>query len=107
MDESVLGRLLRSLCAPLRNGHLARFQNRLSDEARCVEAPPRSSNAELMQAIAPLAVILVAAFSDGAQHINTIAGGRDRDELLAWLRNTARHERLERARTNRFNASTV
>ena len=56
-----------------------------------------------MQAIAPLAVILVAAFSDGAQHINTIAGGRDRDELLAWLRNTARHERLERARTNRFN----
>jgi hypothetical protein len=45
MDESVLGRLLRSLCAPLLDGHLARFQNRLSDEARCVEAPPRSSNA--------------------------------------------------------------
>src|SRR5207248_11563180 len=76
-------------------------------EARCVEAPPRSSNAELMQAIAPLAVILVAAFSDGDQPINTFAGGRDRGELLAWLRNTARHERLGRARTNRFNASTV
>jgi hypothetical protein len=96
MDESILGRLVRSLYTPLLNGHLARFQNRLSDEARCVEAPPRSSNAELMQAIGPLAVILVAAFSDGAQHINTIVGGRDRDELLAWLRNNARHERRER-----------
>ena len=35
----------RSLRAPLLDGHLARFQNRLSDEARCVEAPTRSSNA--------------------------------------------------------------
>jgi len=57
-----------------------------------------------MQAIGPLAVILVAAFSDGGQHINTIVGRSDRDELLAWLNNTARHERPEsRART----ASTV
>jgi hypothetical protein len=96
MDESILGRLFRSLCTPLLNGHLARFENRLSDEARCVTAPPRSSNAELMQAIGPLAVISVAAFSDGAQHINTIAGDRDRDELLAWLRNTAPPEGRER-----------
>jgi hypothetical protein len=57
-----------------------------------------------MQAIGPLAVISVAAFSDGGQHINTIVGRSDRDELLAWLNNTARHERPERrART----ASTV
>jgi len=57
-----------------------------------------------MQAIGPLAVILAAAFSDGDQHINTIVGRSDRDELLAWLNNTARHERPEsRART----ASTV
>jgi len=49
-----------------------------------------------MQAIGPLAVILVAAFSDGDQRINAIVGGRDRDELLAWLCNTARHEHLER-----------
>src|SRR5437763_422747 len=46
-----------------------------------------------MQAIGPLAVILVAAFSDGGQHIDTIVGGSDRDELVAWLSNTARHER--------------
>jgi hypothetical protein len=49
-----------------------------------------------MQAIGPLAVILVAAFSDGGQHINTIVGGSDRAELLAWLNNTARHDRPER-----------
>jgi hypothetical protein len=49
-----------------------------------------------MQAIGPLAVILVAAFSDRDQHISTIVGGRKRDELLAWLSDTARHERLER-----------
>jgi hypothetical protein len=49
-----------------------------------------------MQAIGPLAVILVAAFSDGGQHINTIVGRSDRDELVAWLNNTARHERRER-----------
>jgi hypothetical protein len=49
-----------------------------------------------MQAIDPLAVILVAAISDGGQHINTIVGGSERDELLAWLNNTARHERPER-----------
>jgi hypothetical protein len=48
-----------------------------------------------MQAIGPLAVIL-AAFSDGGQHINTVVGGSDRDELLAWLNNTARDERRER-----------
>jgi hypothetical protein len=49
-----------------------------------------------MQAIGPLAVILVAAFSDGGQHINTIVGRSDREELLAWLTDTARHERPER-----------
>jgi len=49
-----------------------------------------------MQAIGPLAVILVAAFSAGGQHIDTIVGGSDRDELVAWLSNTARHERRER-----------
>jgi hypothetical protein len=49
-----------------------------------------------MQAIGPLAVILVAAFSDGGQHINTIVGRSDHDELVAWLNNTARHERRER-----------
>jgi len=49
-----------------------------------------------MQAIGPLAVILVAAFSDGGQHIDTIVGGSDRDELVAWLSNTARHERRKR-----------
>jgi hypothetical protein len=53
-----------------------------------------------MQAIGPLAVILVAAFSDGGQHINTIVGRSDCDEPLTWLNNTARHERPERrART--------
>ena len=36
--ESVLGPFFGSLRAPVRNGNLARFQNRLSDEARCVEA---------------------------------------------------------------------
>jgi hypothetical protein len=60
-----------------------------------------------MQAIGPLAVILVAAFSDGGQHINAIAGGRNRDELLIWLSDTARHERPDRHAPNRFNASTV
>jgi hypothetical protein len=49
-----------------------------------------------MQAIGPLAVILVAAFSDGGQHINTIVGRSDHDELLAWLNDTARYERPER-----------
>ena len=48
-----------------------------------------------MQAIGPLAVILAAAFSDGGQHINIIVGRSDRDELLACLNNTARHERPE------------
>jgi hypothetical protein len=48
-----------------------------------------------MQAIGPLAVILAAAFSDGGQHINIIVGRSDRDELLACLNNTARHERSE------------
>ena len=38
MDESFLGRLQRPLRAAVRNGCLARFQNRLSDEPRCVEA---------------------------------------------------------------------
>jgi hypothetical protein len=56
-----------------------------------------------MQAIGPLAVILVAAFSDGGQHINTIVGGSDRDELVAWLNNTARHERRERRAPTAFN----
>ena len=36
--QSVLGRLYRSVCAAVRNGNLDRFQNRLSDEPRCVEA---------------------------------------------------------------------
>ena len=49
-----------------------------------------------MQAIGPLAVILVAAFSDGGQRINTIVGRSDRDELLAWVSNTARHQRPDR-----------
>jgi hypothetical protein len=49
-----------------------------------------------MPAIGPLAVILVTAFSDVSQDINTIVGGRNRDELLVWLSNTARHERPER-----------
>jgi hypothetical protein len=49
-----------------------------------------------MQAIGPLAVILVAAFSDGGQHVNTVVGRSDRDELLAWLNNTAGHQRRER-----------
>jgi hypothetical protein len=41
--EFVLGRIDRSLRAPVRDGYLARFQNRLSDEARCVEAEDRVS----------------------------------------------------------------
>ena len=49
-----------------------------------------------MQASGPLAVILVAAFSDGRQRINTIVGSGDRAELLAWLNYTAGHERRER-----------
>ena len=43
VDESVLGRLQRSLRAAVCDGYLARFQNRLSDEARCVEAEDRVS----------------------------------------------------------------
>ena len=38
MAQSILGGLCRSLRPPVCDGCLARFQNRLSDEARPVEA---------------------------------------------------------------------
>jgi hypothetical protein len=38
MAQFVLGRLFRSVRSPLLDGCVARSENRLSDEARCVEA---------------------------------------------------------------------
>jgi hypothetical protein len=53
VGKSVLGRLYRSLCAALRHGNLARFQNRVSDEARCVEAD-QMTRERMLQRFNPL-----------------------------------------------------
>jgi hypothetical protein len=44
MAQFILGGLCRSLRPLVCDGRLARFQNRLSNEARCVEAMPVLQN---------------------------------------------------------------